>query len=156
MQILIVVTVSARPKVPFKPAILLTEVDGELLFGEQLCGKPATDVYWADFKHVRHAKADAEICLRLGRRKVRNLVEYREERQSARERRRPGIFVGDNGEGDVEAAIELLRRNCIEHALIRKLTAGDAALFVHQPPTVVAAPGVTYFEDFAEASAKAF
>ena len=96
----------------------------------------------------RKVNADDEICRKLARRKVQNVSLYREQ-QTPTERRMPGILVGDNGEGDVDAAAELLQLKHIEHAFIRKLTKGDAALFIGKRPTSRPVDGITYFDNFA-------
>lgn len=126
----------------------LLVVDGSSICNDALHGKFFADVILPDlFKNDQKA-GDKAICEALAQRKVGNIEQWIAQRKP----RHPLVFVGDNGEGDVEAAVEMLRRGLIRCAFIRSVGPSDTGLFLGKRPSDVAHPHVFLYDNYAQAA----
>uniref|UniRef100_A0A7S1NDL7 Fibronectin type-II domain-containing protein n=1 Tax=Eutreptiella gymnastica TaxID=73025 RepID=A0A7S1NDL7_9EUGL len=64
----------------------------------------------------------------------------------------PHILIGDNGEGDAEAAYALLREGYIQAAFIRKVDLSKDCKLYERKPCTLEAPHLFYFANYTEAA----
>ena len=101
------------------------------------------------------ARCDHKVCKEFARQKVENVKKWKAVHQVAKGQELELVLVGDNGEGDAEAAQELLQGGLIQWAFIREVKGHDRGIFHEKrpsSPSSVQAEGLHYFEDYAHAA----
>ena len=98
--------------------------------------------------------ADRAVCKAFSEKKIRNVKKWRE-KHFPNGPPHDLVFVGDNGEGDAEAAAEMLKHDLIQHAFIRRVARTDRGFFHEKPPADIACPNLHYFDDYADAARQA-
>jgi len=123
-------------------------VDGQSIFDAALHGKFFADCVLPDVGKNSQEAGDSAICRALGRRKVANVSRWAEHTRPQHRL----VFLGDNGEGDAEAAAEMLRTGLIQHAFIRRVGPSEARLFVGKEPSHIHCQNLFYHDNYQQAA----